>query len=87
MSFLTRELGIDLGTANLVIVEGNQVLLNEPTVVAIVVYEQKMVEWGRAARDMFGRVSDTLGGRLAAAARGDRRVRNHRKFAAPYHSQ
>jgi rod shape-determining protein MreB len=60
MSFLTRELGIDLGTANLVIVEGNQVLLNEPTVVAIVVYEQKMVEWGRAARDMFGRVSDTL---------------------------
>jgi rod shape-determining protein MreB and related proteins len=60
MSFLTRELGIDLGTANLVIVEGNQVLLNEPTVVAIVVNEQKMVEWGRAARDMYGRVSDTL---------------------------
>jgi rod shape-determining protein MreB and related proteins len=60
MPFLTRELGIDLGTTNLVIVEGNQVLLNEPTVVSIVVYEQKMVEWGRAARDMYGRVSDTI---------------------------
>lgn len=60
MALFTRELGIDLGTANTVIVEGNQILLDEPTVVAIVVYEQKMVEWGRAARDMFGRVSDTI---------------------------
>lgn len=60
MPLFTRELGIDLGTTNMVIVEGTQVLLNEPTVVAIVVYEQKMVEWGKAAREMFGRVSDTL---------------------------
>ena len=60
MALFTRELGIDLGTANTVIVEGNQILLDEPTVVAIVVYEQKMVEWGRAARDMIGRVSDTI---------------------------
>lgn len=60
MALFTRELGIDLGTANTVIVEGDQILLDEPTVVAIVVYEQKMVEWGRAARDMIGRVSDTI---------------------------
>ena len=60
MALFTRELGIDLGTANTVIVEGDQILLDEPTVVAIVVYEQKMVEWGRAARDMLGRVSDTI---------------------------
>lgn len=60
MPLFTRELGIDLGTTNMVIVEGTQILLNEPTVVAIVVYEQKMVEWGKAAREMFGRVSDTL---------------------------
>jgi actin-like ATPase involved in cell morphogenesis len=32
---------------NTVIAEGNQILLQEPTVVAIVVNEQKMVEWGR----------------------------------------
>lgn len=60
MPLFTRELGIDLGTANTVIVESDQILLDEPTVVAIVVYEQKMVEWGRAARDMYGRVSDTI---------------------------
>lgn len=60
MAFFTRELGIDLGTTNTVVVEGNQILLQEPTVVAIVVEKQKMVEWGRAARDMYGRVSDTL---------------------------
>ena len=60
MALFTRELGIDLGTTNTIVVEGNRILLQEPTVVAIVVDKQKMVEWGRAARDMFGRVSDTL---------------------------
>jgi rod shape-determining protein MreB len=60
MAFFTRELGIDLGTTNTVVVEGKQILLQEPTVVAIVVEKQKMVEWGKAARDMYGRVSDTL---------------------------
>ena len=60
MPAFTRELGIDLGTLNTVITEGNQIVLQEPTVVAIVVEEQKMVEWGQAARDMLGRVSDSI---------------------------
>ena len=60
MPAFTRELGIDLGTLNTVIAEGNQILLQEPTVVAIVVEEQKMVEWGQAARDMMGRVSESI---------------------------
>jgi rod shape-determining protein MreB len=60
MPVFTRELGIDLGTMNIVVVEGNQILLQEPTVVAIVVEEQKMVEWGQAARDMTGRVPDSI---------------------------
>ena len=37
MPVFTRELGIDLGTMNMVVAEGNQILLQEPTVVAIVV--------------------------------------------------
>lgn len=57
---LNRELGIDLGTMNTVIAEGNQILVQEPTVVAIVVNEQKMVETGQQARDMLGRVSDNI---------------------------
>lgn len=60
MAFLTRELAIDLGTLNTVIAEGNQVLLQEPTVIALIVEEQKMVEWGQSAKDMMGRVSDAI---------------------------
>jgi rod shape-determining protein MreB len=60
MAGLTRELGIDLGTQNIVIVENNQLLLQEPTMVAIVIEEQKMVEWGQAAREMDGRVHDII---------------------------
>lgn len=60
MPFFTRELGIDLGTMNTVIAEGNQIVYQEPTMVAIVVEEQKMVEWGQAAKDMYGRVPDSI---------------------------
>jgi rod shape-determining protein MreB and related proteins len=60
MAGFSRELGIDLGTLNTVVAEGNQVLMQEPTVVAIVIQEQKMVEWGHVARDMYGRVPETL---------------------------
>ena len=44
MAFLSRELGIDLGTMNLVIIEGRQLLLQEPTIAAIIIEELKMVE-------------------------------------------
>jgi rod shape-determining protein MreB len=60
MPVFTRELGIDLGTLNTVIAEGNQILYQEPTVVAIVVDEQKIVEQGQKAKDMYGRVPDTM---------------------------
>ena len=60
MAVLTRELGVDLGTSNIVFAEGNQVLLQEPTMVAVLVDEDKMVEWGQAAKDMVGRVPDTI---------------------------
>ena len=60
MPLFIRELGIDLGTMNTVVAEGNQIVLQEPTVVAIIVEEQKMVEWGQAAKDMFGRVPESI---------------------------
>jgi len=60
MPVFTRELGIDLGSLNTVIAEGNQILLQEPTVIALIVEEQKMVEWGQSAKDMMGRVSDSI---------------------------
>ena len=60
MASLTRELGIDLGTAFTAIVEGRELLLHEPTTVAILLDEWKMIEWGQSAQDMFGRVPDDI---------------------------
>jgi len=53
---LTKDLGIDLGTIQTRIADSSGVLVDEPTVVALIVNEQKMVEFGKAARDMQGRV-------------------------------
>jgi rod shape-determining protein MreB len=58
MPVFARELGIDLGTINTVVSENRQILLEEPTIVAIVVDEQKIVEWGQSAKDMYGRVPE-----------------------------
>lgn len=60
MALFSKDLGIDLGTTFTRVVEGNQILLEEPTIAAIVVQEQKMVAWGKEAQDMYGRVPDTL---------------------------
>jgi rod shape-determining protein MreB len=60
MANLTRELGIDLGTSFTRITEGQEILLDEPTTVAILVDEWKMIEWGQAAKDMFGRVPEDI---------------------------
>src|SRR5512133_473383 len=60
MAGFSKDLGIDLGTIYTRIAEGNQVLVEEPTVVAIDVADQKIVEVGRQARDMEGRVPDSI---------------------------
>lgn len=60
MAGLSRELGIDLGTFNTRIVEGNNILIQEPTVVAILLDELKLVEIGKSALDMMGRVPENI---------------------------
>lgn len=51
-----KRLGIDLGTANsLVYLAGEGVVLNEPTVVAISVDDNRVVAVGNEAKDMLGR--------------------------------
>lgn len=56
MSPLSRELGIDLGTIQTRIADRSQVLVEEPTIVAIFVEEQKIVALGKEALEMYGRV-------------------------------
>jgi len=60
MALFGRNLGISLGTSNTLICESGEIVLQEPTVVAIVVDEMKIVEVGQAARDMYGRVPETI---------------------------
>jgi rod shape-determining protein MreB len=57
---LSHELGIDLGTLNTRIVEGKDILLQEPTIVAILLDELKLVEIGKSALNMMGRVPENI---------------------------
>ena len=57
MPSLSRDLGIDLGTIQTRIASTSGVLVDEPTLVAIVIAEQKIVALGKEAQGMSGRVS------------------------------
>ncbi len=60
MALFSKELGIDLGTSRIRIAEAGECRLDEPTIVAVAVEEQKIVEVGQAAQNMLGRVPDTI---------------------------
>ncbi len=58
---LVRKIGIDLGTANiLVFVPGKGIVANEPSVVAISLTENKVLAVGNEAKKMLGRTPDTI---------------------------
>lgn len=62
MSYLfIKKLGIDLGTANtLVFVPGRGIVLNEPSVVAVSVPENKVLAVGNEAKEMIGKTPDSI---------------------------
>jgi len=61
MNPFVQKIGIDLGTANtLVFVPGKGVVVNEPSVVAISVLENKVLAVGNEAKEMIGRTPDTI---------------------------
>lgn len=60
MALFSKNLGIDLGTAYTRIAEGGEVILEEPTIVAVAVEEQMIVEVGKAAQEMYGRVAESI---------------------------
>ncbi len=56
-----QKIGIDLGTANtLVFVPKKGIVINEPTVVAISVVDNKIMAVGAEAKEMLGRTPDTI---------------------------
>ena len=56
-NIFSKDLGIDLGTIQTRIADASGVLVDEPTIVAIVIAEQKIVALGKEAQGMSGRVS------------------------------
>lgn len=57
----TKRIGIDLGTANsLVWLAGSGVVLNEPTVVAVTVEDNRVVAVGNEAKEMLGRTPGNI---------------------------
>jgi rod shape-determining protein MreB len=58
---MTRFIGIDLGTANvLVYVKGRGIVLSEPSVVAISTVDGRVKAVGKAAFDMIGRTPESI---------------------------
>ena len=56
-----KHIGVDLGTVNVLIwVKGKGIVLQEPSVVAISLNDEKIVAVGAEARAMLGRTPDTL---------------------------
>jgi len=57
----SKKIGIDLGTANsLVYLEGQGVVLNEPTVVAVSAEDGEVLAVGNAAKEMLGRTPEGI---------------------------
>ncbi len=59
-SFLTQELAIDLGTANTVIFMNDQIVLDEPSIVAIDQNTGKPIAFGEKARRMHERTNPNI---------------------------
>ncbi len=58
---LARKVGIDLGTANvLVYIKGQGIVINEPAVVALAIRDNTVVAVGNDARNMLGRTPNSI---------------------------
>ncbi len=61
MSFFSKKIGIDLGTANtLVFLPGKGIVVNEPSVVAVSLQDNRILAIGNEAKDMIGKTPDTI---------------------------
>ena len=88
LSFLGRDMAIDLGTANtLVYVRGRGIVLNEPSVVATNTNTGEILAVGIEAKRMIGRTPAQHRRGAPAEGRRDRRLRHHRAHAALLHPQ
>ncbi len=55
MPLFNRKMGVDLGTINVIIYQDGQIVLQEPSMVALTIEDERIVAIGQEARDMYGR--------------------------------
>src|SRR3989344_6094641 len=61
MPFFIKKIGIDLGTANtLVFIPNKGIILNEPSVVAVAMPENRVLAVGNEAKTMIGRTPESI---------------------------
>jgi len=61
LSFFTKDMGIDLGTANtLIFLTGKGIVLNQPSVIAVEAYSGKLIATGFKAKEMIGKTPDNI---------------------------
>lgn len=59
-SFLTKEIAVDLGTANTLIIHNDKILVEEPSIVAIDKQTGKILAVGKKAMMMHGKTHDNI---------------------------
>lgn len=59
-SFLTKEIAIDLGTANTIIIHNDKVVVDEPSIVAIDRNTSKIIAVGKKAMMMHGKTHENI---------------------------
>lgn len=59
-SFLNKEIAIDLGTANTIIIHNDRVVVDEPSIVALQMDTKKIIAVGKNAMMMDGRTHDNI---------------------------
>ena len=74
-SMFSKDIGIDLGTANtLVFMRGKGIVMREPSVVAVDVRSDEVLAVGKQAKEMLGRTPRLHCGRAALEGRRHRRL-------------
>jgi rod shape-determining protein MreB len=58
--FLSKEIAIDLGTANTIIIENDKIVVDEPSIVAIDDSTGKLVAIGHKAQQMHGKTHESI---------------------------
>ena len=56
----TQELAIDLGTANTIIISDDEIVVNEPSVVALDRHSERMIAVGEQAKLMYEKTNDKI---------------------------